>query len=339
MAQVRMVVDTANLIWRVAAAGQKYNGQGGSGSTEEQAGLALHMALMSLRKQYERYRPDQVALTFEGGENWRKAYTRGELTKTVPVSPRIYKANRVKDDSMKPFFELIAAFEDLVRKHSSIVCLGHPELEGDDLFSGYAQYFTAAGDTVIGVSDDKDFCTLLQLPNFQLVRPDGSTRELGKDKMPDDAKYFMYEKAFRGDAGDNVLPAFPRVRATKLKAAYDGLINGNGYEHSNLMNSTWVFTDPGTGVSKTMRVGDLYEENRILMDLIEGQPQNIKDRITQVIEYGIQNTGKFKMFEFQRFCGKYELNRISEEISKFIPLFSSTGISAAKQAAKTRLIF
>jgi hypothetical protein len=60
-----------------------------------------------------------------------------------------------------------------------------------------------------------------------------------------------------------------KVRITKLKAAYDALQKGDTYQHSNLMNSTWDFTDPGTGKSRTMRVGDLYEENVLLMDLVK----------------------------------------------------------------------
>ena len=208
----RLVVDTANLLFRVASAHGKYNG-GPDVDPKDQAGLAMHMALLSLRSQYNKVKPDQVAVTFEGSANWRKAWTRGERVET-PVSKKLYKGNRVKDDSMIPFFELIKAFEDLAREHTSLVCLSNPALEGDDVFSGYVRKYTALGDEVIGLSDDKDFVTLLQLPNFKLVRPDGTYRGKDKEGAVIDPKYFMYEKAFRGDSGDNVIPAFPRVRAT-----------------------------------------------------------------------------------------------------------------------------
>ena len=65
----RMVVDTANILFRVAAAHGKYNN---SGTPEEKAGLAMHMALNTLNKYYKKYRPDQLAMTFEGAKNWRK---------------------------------------------------------------------------------------------------------------------------------------------------------------------------------------------------------------------------------------------------------------------------
>jgi hypothetical protein len=131
----RMIVDTANVLFRVAAAHGKY---GPEGTPEEKAGLAMHIALNTVNKYYKKFRPDQVAVTFEGGQNWRKEYTKSDVCK----SKKVYKANRVKDDSMIPFFELIKGFEDLVRTHTSIVCLSHPKLEGDDLFGGYVQRFS-----------------------------------------------------------------------------------------------------------------------------------------------------------------------------------------------------
>lgn len=320
----RLVIDTANLLFRVAAAHGKYNS---GGDTKDMAGLAMHMALMSIRSQYNKYKPDQVAVTFEGGKNWRKAHTRGERPEKC-VSGRLYKGNRVKDDSMIPFFEMMESFKDLAINHSSLVVLHDDELEGDDVFSGYVRKFSRTGDEVIGLSDDKDFVTLLQLPNVKLVRPDGTFR--GKDKNGEviDPLFFMYEKAFRGDGGDNVLPAYPRVFIKKLKASFDALQKGDTYLHSNLMNATWDFTDPGTGETKTFKVGDLYEENIILMDLINGQPQDIQDKIEATIDHAVLHHGTFSLFHFQKFCGKYGLNKISEQITNFIPLFSSTGLNS-----------
>lgn len=317
---VHLVVDTANLLFRVHAT----NSQMSFASPADQAGLAMHQALQSLRSQFNKFKPDQVAISFEGGKNWRKAHTRGERPEQA-VSHRLYKGNRVKDDSMIPFFELIGSFEQLAREHTSLICLSDPILEGDDCISAYVQKYSALGHTVIVLSDDKDFCTLLQLPNVRLIRPDGTERKLGKDKMPTDAKYFMYEKAFRGDVGDNVLPAFPRVRSTRLQKAYDGLQRGDTFEHSNLMNSEWVFTDPSTGANTTFRVGDLYEENILLMDLINGQPADIKTRMSEMVDSAVVSHGQFSLFHFQKFCGKFNLKKIGDEATKFVQLFSVTG--------------
>jgi hypothetical protein len=344
----RLVVDTANLLFRVAAAHGKYNAKPG-GDPKEQAGLAMHMSLMALKAQYNRFKPDQVAITFEGGSNWRKSHTRGEREQAA-VSGRLYKGNRVKDDSMIPYFELMDSFKQLASEHTSLVVLQHPLLEGDDCVAGYARKYSALGDEVIVLSDDKDFVTLLQLPGVKLVRPDGTFRGLDKvTKLPIDPKFFMYEKAFRGDVGDNVLPAYPKVRTTKLQAAYDALQKGDTYLHSNLMNATWDFTDPETGATRTFRVGDLYEENIILMDLVNGQPADIQELLEQTIDHAVVNHGTFSLFQFQRFCGKFSLKKIGDEVTNFIPLLSSTGINsphkaetkaiAAEKKRKSTLVF
>lgn len=321
----RLVIDTANLLFRVAAAHGKFNT---NTDPKDSAGLAMHATLMSLRSQYNKLKPDQVAISFEGPQNWRKAYTRGERPE-IPISKRLYKGNRVKDDSMIPYFELMDAFQSLARENTSLVVLQNPFLEGDDVIAGYARKFSALGDEITVLSDDKDFTTLLQLPNVRLVRPDGTYRGLDKEtKEPIDPKFFMYEKAFRGDSGDNVLPAYPRVRIARLKKAFDALQAGNTYEHSNLMNETWEHTDTTTGESRTLKVGDLYAENIVLMDLVNGQPADIQKLIEDTIDHAILNHGTFNLFQFQKFCGRFGLKRISEDVTQFIPLLSSTGLNS-----------
>lgn len=309
----RMIFDTANILFRVAAANGAHNK---SGTPEEQAGLAMHMSLRSLNKFYKQFKPDQVAVTFEGPNNWRKAWTKSAECK----SKKVYKANRVKDSSMIPFFELIKAFEDLARKHTSLVCLSHPELEGDDIFAGYVQRFTALGDEVIGVSGDKDFVQLLKHPNFTLINPDkGKPRTLIDVCGVDDADYFMFEKAFRGDKGDNVFPAYPRVQAKRLQKAIN-----DDYELTKLMNETWQFKDPETGEETTYLVSELFEENNILMNL-ERQPENIRKIIEETLDYELVNHGKFSLFHFSGFCGKYGLKQIAEDATAFVNMFSVTG--------------
>ena len=308
----RMIVDTANLLWRVAAAHGKYGPQG---TPEEKAGLAMHMALNSLNKFYKKHKPDQLAVTFEGTDNWRKTYTKSPECK----SGRIYKANRVKDASMIPFFELIKAFEDLVRNHTSLVCLSHPLVEGDDVFAGYVQRF-APTDEVIGISGDKDFVQLLKHKNFTLINPDnGKPRTLLDACDLDDADYFMFEKAMRGDAGDNVMSAYPRVQKKRLIKCFN-----DDYALTELMNETWNFTDPETGAVKTFTVGDLFEENQLLMNL-ECQPAHIRTIIGETLDYELVHHGKFSHFHFTRFCGKYGLKQIAEQSDQYAALFSVTG--------------
>lgn len=321
-----MVVDTSNLLFRVAAARGKYNN---TGTPEEQAGLAMHISLQSLNKFYKQFKPDQVAVTFEGHMNWRKAWTASDKCK----SKKIYKANRIKDSSMEPFFELMKSFEDLVRKHSSLVCLSHPMLEGDDVFAGYVTKYCEEGDEVIGVSGDKDFVQLLKHKNFTLINPDkGKPRTLIDVCGVDDADYFMFEKAFRGDKGDNVFPAYPRVQAKRLQKAMS-----DEYELTKIMNETWDFIDPETQEKTTYLVRELFEENNILMNL-EYQPDHIKAIIKETIESAQHETGKFSFFEFTKFCGKFDLKQIAENGQQFADLFNASPERAAQKALKKSIL-
>lgn len=316
----RMIVDTANLLFRVAAAQGKYNQQG---SAEEKAGLAMHMALNSLNKYYKQFKPDQLAVTFEGSANWRKDYTRSDKC----LSKKVYKANRVKDDSMIPFFELIKSFEELVREHTSLVCLSNPVLEGDDIFAGYVQRFAEAGDEVIGISGDRDFVQLLKYPNFKLINPDnGKPRTLVDVCGVDDAMFFMFEKAMRGDKGDNVFPAYPRVFKKRLQKCLE-----DDYELTKIMNETWTFEDIDTKEVTTYRVGDLFNENVLLMDL-DSQPPEIRKVINETLDYELVHHGKFSHFHFVKFCGKFGLKQIAENAPAFANMFSVTGQQSPHRA-------
>jgi 5'-3' exonuclease, N-terminal resolvase-like domain len=309
----RMIVDTANLLFRVAAAHGKYNQ---NGTAEERAGLSMHTALNVLNKYYKLYRPDQLAMTFEGGKNWRKDYTKSAEC----ISKRVYKANRVKDPSMIPFFELIQSFEDLARNHTSLVCLSNPLLEGDDLFAGYVQRFSEAGDEIIGVSGDKDFVQLLKYPGFQLINPDsGKPRTLVDVCGVDDPLFFMFEKAMRGDKGDNVFPAYPRVLKKRLLKCMS-----DDYELTKIMNETWEFEDPDTHEKIIHKVGDLFNENMLLMNL-DSQPDNVKQVIKETLDHELVNHGKYSHFHFTKFCGKYGLKQIAENSQAFAAMFSVTG--------------
>lgn len=311
----RMVLDTSHLLFAVASAHARNSAQ----DPKDLAGLAVHSAINVLNKYYKKFKPGEIALIFEGRKNWRKAYTRSEKC----ISQRLYKGNREKGgDSMEVFFELINAFQEMVRTHSSLLCLQHDDLEGDDSFAAYVQSFDGMEDEeVIGVSGDRDFVSLLKQKNFTLINPDTGKPRLVKDVCGvDDAEYFMFEKAIRGDKGDNVFPAYPRVRVTRIKQAYE-----DDMARVNLFNETWSEIRED-GSERVMRVGDLFEENMLLMAL-DRQPPEIRAIMATLTENARTNAGKFSIFHFSKFCGKYGLNQIGERVDQFGDLFS---VSEAK---------
>ncbi len=336
MKSKRLVIDISNLFWRSVSAQQRY----GPVDATESAGLGLHLCLMSLRKHYNMIKPQKLAIVFEGKQNWRKDYTASEEC----YSKRLYKGNRVADPGMAVLFDIMKAFEDLARQHTNIVTLVHPKLEGDDLISGYAEHFANQGDEVTILSGDKDFVQMLGNPNIRLVNPDdGKERTLPLVCDVDNAGYFMFEKCFRGDSGDNVLPAFPRIRKTRLYKAY-GVANGkvdpalaDAFEMSNLLNSQWEFINPESGDKRMMSVEKMYEENNLLMNL-RGQPPEIRQLIAEVIQHESDNHGEFNFFKFNQFLGKYQLKQIAEKSQDFVGMFSGKGfaLSEPKEEVKNK---
>jgi len=265
------------------------------------------MCLYSMKKWYEKVAPDQILVVFEGAKNWRKTYTASdECISKVP-----YKGNRIKDPSMEHLFQVINDFEKLAREHTAIICLSAEQLEGDDLIAGCVQYFSSHDDETVILSGDKDFKQLLKHPKTTLLNPDN-----GKPRECEDPLYFMFEKCIRGDMGDYVPSAFPRVRATRLEKAFK-----DDYEMTQLMNETWKFVHPDTKEVKEFTVKERFEENKLLMDL-EHQPPEIREIIHQTIETGLETHGKFSLFAFTKFLGQHDLKNIADNSQKFANLLS-----------------
>jgi hypothetical protein len=304
----KMVIDTANLLFRVAAVNKGKN----FGTPEESAGLALHMAFQSVHKYYKRFKPDQIAFTFEGKANWRKTYTKSAEN----VSGKQYKANRVKDASMEPFFALMDAFRQVMTAHSSAIILYDDVCEGDDMFAGYAQLNCNGTDEVIGISGDRDFIQLQKLPGFRLINPDtGNDRNQPGDKeYYPDLDYWLFLKCVRGDIGDYVFSAYPKVRETKIIQAYEDPVY-----RASFMREIWGPKDEEGNITEPHVVGPLFEENKLLMDLF-AQPDHIKKIMFESIAASTENIGTYSNFHFLRFLGQHRLNSISEHIDQYTDL-------------------
>lgn len=127
----------------------------------------------------------------------------------------------------------------------------------------------------------------------------------------------------RGDSSDNVFSAYPGVRkkGTKNKV---GLLEAyadrktKGYNWNNLMLQRWVDHN-----EIEHRVLDDYERNVTLVDL-SAQPDDIKQIIaTTIAENSVTKNISQIGVKFLKFCGKYELNRMSENAQQFAEILSS----------------
>ena len=251
-----LAIDTTNAIFRIAAQNMKYS------KGEFSAPLAIHALLLMIKKYYTTYKPDMIYFAFEGRNNWRKTYTKSPEVLTFQK----YKGNRVVDKTMENVISILIEFQNLLENATTCITLQHEICEGDDLIAGVAQHHSMLGDKVTIVSTDKDFIQLLKYKNVKLFDPLSNAF-----RTCDDVEFFIFEKCIRGDKGDNVISAYPRVRSTVLKKAMT-----DDYTKTEILNHTWNITIGEE--EKIYRVGDLFEENKRLL-ILDEQPDYVKDAI------------------------------------------------------------
>ena len=314
MDTTNLIVDMNNVLYRTFFAHIK--------SEKDETtlvGITHHTVLHVLNKYFNEYKPDDVILCFDS-TSWRKHYTY-DLSKTV--TNKRYKGHRREDMSTKDaelmeiFDNSIDTMANLFDKHTSVIVLKRNLLEADDLIAGYVQKFP--DDKHIVISGDKDFIQLLGNPNVKLIDPATGKRRSLAD-WEDDAELFLFEKCIRGEGktSDNIQSSYPRLRKTKLVEAYK-----DEYKRQNVMNNTFEQTeldDEGNAYKAEYKTKDLFEENKLLMDL-RAQPDAIRRAIDRTIEKALKNRGTYNSIKFLQYCSKHSLQRILENSGDFKSLF------------------
>ena len=76
---------------------------------------------------------------------------------------------------------------------------------------------------------------------------------------------------------------------------------------------------------------DDYKRNKQLIDLTQ-QPEEIKDRVDKFIHEQLSNKDVGQVgSKFLKFCGKYDLNRLSEHAEQYGRWLNQTYTGALKQ--------
>jgi len=102
-----------------------------------------------------------------------------------------------------------------------------------------------------------------------------------------------------------------------LTEAYEDR-NTRGFNWNNLMLQRWSDHE-----GKEHRVLDDYNRNRILIDL-KAQPDDIKVKIAETIALGAVSRNKPMIgAQFLKFCGKFNLEKLSEQSQNFADVFSA----------------
>lgn len=289
---------------------------------EMSVAICQHIALTSMNSYFKKYEVDELVVVFDAPFSWRKKYTQ---EKDLCITHKKYKGTRREEmtpadrEKLEYFLQHFPNFMELFRDHSTVIFLYKEMLEADDLIAGFIQ--AHPDDEHILLSSDKDFMQLLGRNNLRLISPvDGKERTLSE--YNNDPFLFMYEKAFRGDSGDNVMSAYPRLRTEKIRKAYDDPVL-----HNNLMQNTYKVLDNdntdanGMPVEYEYLTEDVFEENILLMDLTK-QPDGVRKLMDKTIQHAKENRGKFNYIRFLQYCGKYQLNNIIQYLDNYVPMLT-----------------
>jgi len=316
MKQKYALMDTANLFFRARHVASR------NSDPWEKVGMALHLTLASCNQIVRKFGIDHVVFCLEG-KSWRKAY----------YEP--YKKNRIVDTQSQTqaekeenelFWETYEKFTTFLRGKTNVSVLRDPNAEADDLIARWVALHPEDENFII--SSDTDFIQLITentkiyngITN-QLITLEGyfddkgrivKDKKTGEPKLLGDPQFILFEKCMRGDSTDNVFSAFPGVR-TKGSKNKVGLIEAyadrekQGYSWNNMQLQRWLDHN-----QVEHRVRDDYERNRVLIDLT-CQPDEVKQSVDANIRAGVRTTVTPQVgIHFMKFCGQYELTKISE---------------------------
>ena len=330
-----LLIDTANMFFRARHVAFRAT------DPWEKVGYALHISMAAINKVAKKFDADHVVFMLEG-RSWRKDHYKP------------YKANRTvaraalterEQEEEKLFWDTFDDFNQYLREKTNCSVLRDGAAEADDLIARWIHLHPDDEHTII--SSDSDFYQLLteNVKQFngitdQLITVEGIFDAKGKPvidkktKLPKEIpnpEWLLFEKCMRGDSSDNVFSAFPGVRkkGTKNKV---GLLEAfedrasKGYAWNNMMLQRWTDHE-----GKEHRVLDDYNRNKQLIDLT-AQPEEIKQRLDDFIREQITNKDVGQVgSKFLKFCGKYELNRLSEHAEQYGRWLNQTYQGALKQ--------
>ena len=323
-----LLIDTSNMFFRARHQAHR------AADTWTKLGFALHLTIMSANKVARDLGADHVVFALEG-RSWRKdhykpykanrAVARGKMTET-------------ESEEDKLFWETYDELTKYLAAKTNCSVIRCATAEADDIIARWITLHPE--DEHVIVSTDSDFVQLIA-PNVRLYNgvndhlfsvdgvKDGKGKSLaftiesnskikvGKADanfvVPTDyQKWVLFMKCMRGDPGDNVFSAYPgvRVKGTKkmvgLTEAFEDR-NKKGYAWNNMMLQRWIDHE-----QIEHKVLDDYDRNCTLIDLT-AQPQHIKDAVDTAIREQVshKDTGMVGA-QFLKFCGKYELTKLSD---------------------------
>lgn len=241
----------------------------------------------------KKYKADGVLIACDSPNVWRR-----------DIYPE-YKANR--KETRDPYYEdvkdAMIRIKDFFNECTSVPAVSVDRAEADDIIASVAQNSPDVKTVII--SSDKDFIQLLSNENVTLYSPSQKAERTSLD-----VGFDLFEKCIRGDNGDNIKSAFPRVRKTVLESAWH-----DSYKMMNLLEST-------TKEGKVVK--DAYFFNKNLIDL-SLQPEYIKLNISNTLENLTIN--KYNGTKVLKFIGRNDMKHVAKDFLKNRDIFRKHYIS------------
>lgn len=311
-------------------------------------GMALHMILNSMKKEYITWNGTHCVFFLEG-RSWRKdIYPEYKATRKIA-----YAALTEKEQEEQQLLQ--EAFDDLVTyldEKTNISVLRNPKAEADDMIAMFIE--SHPDDRHVLISSDSDFFQLLRFPNVIIYDPvkdiriqrDGIYNDDGEKLsfiLSTDAKikvgkpdpnfvvedkwyeYALFLKCIRGDKTDNIFSAYPGVRekGTKttvgIREAYTDK-DGKGYSWNNFMLQKWIDHN-----QVERKVKESYEFNRKLIDLSQIPEETRLECLELIVaETQRKNVPSVEIgMAFMKFCGKWALKKIGDNSTSFMPMLKA----------------
>jgi 5'-3' exonuclease len=314
------LIDTANTFFRARHVASR------NSDPEEKAAFALHLTFASVNQAVRKYSIDHVVFCLEG-RSFRKdiyePYKRNRIVDEMSVTEEEKEESRM-------FWDTYSKLTEYLTTKTNCSVLRHERAEADDMIARFIHLHPDAEHFII--STDTDYNQLItekvkqyngvtgELATLQGYFKENGKPVLDKEKKPkllEDPEYLLFKKCIRGDSSDNVFTAYPRApeKGSKnrvgIREAFEDR-HAMGFKWNNFMLQKWIDHN-----GQEVCVRDAYQRNKTLVDL-NAQPEDMKQKFDQRIKESVRVTTTPQVgVHFMRFCGKYKLEKLSQNAETF----------------------
>jgi 5'-3' exonuclease len=328
MTKKYIVVDAMNTFHRSKHLGSKSN------TVEENIAFSVHLMFSMIGKCWREFNADHIIICTEG-RSWRKDYYKPYKANRIAARAERSDAEAEMDDH---FFAAYLELIEFLTNKTNCTVLHHPNAEADDMIARWIATTKDAEHVII--SSDSDYYQLLSnsVSQYNGITDEFITingifnsakkpiinKKTKEPKMIGDPEWLLFEKCIRGDTSDNVFSAYPGVREKSSKNKV-GLLEAfenryiQGFAWNTIMQHTW--TDHNKVEHK---VATDYARNQMLIDL-ERQPEELKVKFDAAIaEAKLAKKVSGVGLHFLKFCGKFKLQRLSENPEMYSKMLSAS---------------